>query len=152
MIVCNKWSPTEIYILKLSFQASESYVHFVDVLWPEFMFWHLWGAVFQYQRHVCGLGGAGESSLVQHQHLHHHRQRQNSRLGPKCSTSHTNGGGSNGVLSSNGMAGGKSTARVDRFVQSVHTQKSEMLEELCRHSKSCTAPSSLSLQGNGRHT
>lgn len=101
-------------------QTTESFVHFVDVLWPEFKFWHLWAAVFQYQRYMY------DSQTTS---LPSSRLEPGSRLGTKCNGS--------GKIVVNGSAGGKvPSSHVDRFVASVHNQKTNMLEELWRHSKS----------------
>ena len=39
----------------LLWQCSNCYIHFEDVLWPDFNFWHLFKAVYAYQQNVKGI-------------------------------------------------------------------------------------------------
>lgn len=69
------------------------------------------------------------TSLPSSRHRHDNLE-PGSRLETKCNGS--------GKVIVNGGAGGRvpSSSQVDRFVASVHNQKTNMLEELWRHSKS----------------
>lgn len=112
------------------FQTSDSYVHFVDVLWPEFQFRHLWMAIFHYQRFVYD-GHARDPRDVPY-------VNGSVDVGSKC-----NG---NGSVIVNGCCGGAGNCiggvrappntRAEMFIAKVHSNNATLLEELWRHSKS----------------
>lgn len=47
----------------LLWQTSYSCLSFVDVLWPEFSIWHLYGAVLHYQRNYPSIKSAIDSDM-----------------------------------------------------------------------------------------
>lgn len=52
-LLCHHWLSTFLcanFLPFSIFQTSYSCLSFVDVLWPEFSIWHLYGAVLHYQR------------------------------------------------------------------------------------------------------
>lgn len=49
----------------LLWQGSETVLCFTDVLWPDFTYWHLMGAVFQYQTNYMSLSKVINPTLLQ---------------------------------------------------------------------------------------
>lgn len=48
----------------LLWQTSYSCLSFVDVLWPEFSIWHLYGAILHYQRNYPSIKSAIDSDMA----------------------------------------------------------------------------------------
>lgn len=53
----------------LLWQTTHTYIHFTDVLWPDFTLWHLLVAVFRYQRSFQQIEAARTSSSIMQQRV-----------------------------------------------------------------------------------
>lgn len=114
----------------LLWQTSYSCLSFVDVLWPEFSIWHLYGAILHYQRNYPVIQRAIESDLCDRER----KQREsdyNCVLSECESTDQSKNSVSDLVL----QYAKQREARIEQFVHHLNSKRLRYFEEFASRHK-----------------
>ncbi|XP_061177379.1 dehydrodolichyl diphosphate synthase complex subunit DHDDS-like [Saccostrea echinata] len=114
----------------LLWQTSYSCLSFVDVLWPEFSIWHLYGAILHYQRNYAAIKHAVELDLSD-------RERQQRESDYNCVLSECESGDqSTNSLSDQVLQYAKlRETRIEQFLHHVNSKRLHYFEELASRHK-----------------
>lgn len=104
----------------LLWQSGLSCLFFTKVLWPEFTIWHLFGAVFYYQRHYHTLTAARQECLALRQCMVEESDIEccHTKYGDKVSQEHI------------GAHASARKERIENFLAKLHEQKLYYLQQI----------------------